>query len=108
MTFSSAKQIFDNMEQGFRPDAAVGVDMVFQFHINGAGDWNVAVKDGACEIAEGIHANPTVALTMSEENWIALVGGKLNPAMAFMSGKIKASGDLFAAQKFGSLFKVSW
>lgn len=107
MTFSSAEQIFDNMEQGFQPDAAEGVDIVFQFHITDAGDWSVAVRDGTCNVTEGAHDNPTVALTMSEETWIALVGGNLNPAMAFMGGKIKASGDLFAAQKFGALFKVS-
>ena len=106
MTLSSAREIFDKMPQGFQADAADGVDMVFQFHITGAGDWNVAVKDGTCTVSEGVHESPTVALTMSEENWIALVAGQLNPAMAFMSGKIKASGDLFAAQKFGALFKV--
>ncbi len=108
MAFSSAREIFDRMPQGFRADKAVGADLVYQFHISDVepGGWYVVIKDGTCAVVEGVHDAPTVALTMGEDDWVAMVSGKLNAAMAFMSGKITAKGDLFAAQKFGSFFKI--
>ncbi|PLX43798.1 MAG: hypothetical protein C0609_07225 [Deltaproteobacteria bacterium] len=109
MKFNNAKEVFERMPESFDSEAAEGVNVVYQFNINDAtpADYTVKIKDGALEVSAGVHENPTLNLSMSEENWLKLVEGKLNPAMAFMSGKIKAKGDLFVAQKFGTYFKLS-
>ncbi|PLX40702.1 MAG: SCP-2 family sterol carrier protein [Deltaproteobacteria bacterium] len=109
MKFQSAKEVFDKMSEFFDSEAAAGAKVIYQFHITDAdpADYTVAIENGALEVSEGIHENPTLTLSMLEENWLKLVEGKLNPAMAFMSGKIKAKGDLFIAQKFGTYFKLS-
>jgi putative sterol carrier protein len=108
MTFSNTREIFEMMPQGFRADKAQGADLVFQFHITDANDadWHVIVKNGSCEVHEGTFETPKVALTMNEENWLAMANGNLSATTAFMSGKIKATGDIFAAQKFSSFFKM--
>ena len=105
---TTAQEIFAKMPEFFRPQAAAGEDVVFQFHISDLepGDWNVVVRDQTCQLHEGRHESPSVALTMREEHWVSIVNGALNPVMAFMTGKIKASGDLTAAQKLGTLFKL--
>jgi hypothetical protein len=48
-------QIFSEMEKAFQPDAAAGIDAIFQYNISGdsGGDWNITVKDQTCEIKEG-------------------------------------------------------
>jgi putative sterol carrier protein len=109
MTPSTVQEVFDTMPAAFRPDKAQGVDLVFQFHITGgqAGDWVVKVASGQCEVIPGTVQDPTASLTISGDNWLKLVRGKLNPAMAVMTGKLKIGGDMMAAQKFGSLFKLS-
>ena len=43
-------------------------------------------------------------ISIKEEDFIKLVGGKLNPMMAFMSGKIKVAGDMSVAMKLQSFF----
>lgn len=109
MAFTSVKEVFEKMPTVFNPAAAAGLNMVFQFHITGgqAGDWSVEVKDGACTVSEGVHAGPTVSLTLADEDWLAMCNGTLDGMTAFMSGKLKADGDIMAAQRIPSLFPMS-
>lgn len=108
MTPSTVQEVFDGMPGAFRPHKAEGLELVYQFHITGdeAGDWTVSVAGGQCTVAPGTHPAPTASLTLSDKNWIKLVAGNLNPAMALMTGKLKVGGDLMAAQRLGSLFKL--
>lgn len=108
MAFTSVKEVFENMPRAFNPAAAEGLDLVFQFHITGAqaGDWHVTVKDKACQVGEGTHESPTVSLTMSDEDWLAMCNGELDGMTAFMTGKLTATGDIMAAQRIPSLFPL--
>ena len=108
MTLTSVKEIFEKMPQVFNAPAATGLDLVFQFHITGdqGGDWNVTVKEGACKIETGVHTSPSVSLTMADQDWLAMCNGTLNGMTAFMTGKLKASGDIMAAQRIQSLFPL--
>jgi putative sterol carrier protein len=108
MTPSTVQEVFDGMPGAFRAHKAEGVQMVFQFHITGdeSGDWSVSIADGQCAVSPGTHPDPTTTLTLSDKNWLKLVAGKLNPAMALMTGKLKIGGDMMAAQRLGSLFKL--
>ncbi|MEW6113086.1 MAG: SCP2 sterol-binding domain-containing protein [Thermodesulfobacteriota bacterium] len=108
MALTSVKEVFEKMPQVFDSSKAAGVDVVFQFHITGgeAGDWYVAVKNQACEIASGVHASPTVSLTVSDADWLAMCNGQLDGMTAFMSGKLKATGNIMAAQQISRLFPL--
>ncbi len=106
MADTDVKSIFDRIPEAFNADAAQGVDAVFQFEITGegGGTWNVIIKDGACEVQEGPHDDPSVTMAMSTETWMGIVNKELNGIQAFMSGKLKVSGDMMLAQKYQSLF----
>ncbi|MEW6138313.1 MAG: SCP2 sterol-binding domain-containing protein [Thermodesulfobacteriota bacterium] len=108
MAFTSVKEVFEKMPSVFNAAAASGLNMVFQFHITGgqAGDWNVVIKDSACQVNEGVHAAPTVSLTMADEDWLAMCNGQLDGMTAFMTGKLKATGDIMSAQRIPSLFPM--
>ncbi len=108
MALTSVKEVFENMPQAFNAAAAAGQNLVFQFHITGgeAGDWNVIVKDGTCQVNQGVDPSPTVSLTMADEDWLAMCNGTLNGMTAFMTGKLKATGDIMAAQKIQTLFTL--
>lgn len=108
MAFTSVNEIFEKMPSVFNEANAAGVDMIFQFHITGdqSGDWNVTVKDKACAVESGIHASPTVSLTLADEDWLAMCNGQLDGMSAFMSGKLKATGDIMSAQRLPSLFPM--
>jgi 3-hydroxybutyryl-CoA dehydratase len=108
MAFTNVKEVFVKMPESFNANAAQGLNAVFQFDITGddGGKWNVAVKDGACVVNEGANDAPTVTLTMDAATWLGMVNKEVNGMQAFMSGKLKATGDIMLAQRFASIFPV--
>lgn len=109
MALTTVNEVFEKMPQVFNPAAAAGLNVVYQFHITGAqgGDWNVVIKDSACQVNPGVHDSPSVSLTMADDDWLAMCNGTLNGMTAFMTGKLKASGDIMAAQRIPTLFPLA-
>jgi len=103
---TSIQEIFDNQDQGFQPDKAEGVDAIFQFVLTGdnGGKYWVKVSGKQCDVHEGEHGGPTMIVTASANDYIALVNGELNPMMAFMQGKVKVKGEMGLALKLQSIF----
>ncbi|WP_372605638.1 SCP2 sterol-binding domain-containing protein, partial [Actibacterium sp.] len=53
----------------------------------------------------GVHAgddDADVTLTATRDTFEALLAGELNPASAFMSGKLKLDGDMGMAMRLGA------
>ncbi len=100
-------EVFTAMPDAFKPDKAAGLDMVFQYSLSGpnGGDWNITIKDQKCEIKEGQADSPTTTIKMTDEDFIALITGELDPMTAFTSGKLKIEGDMMKAQVLGTLFE---
>ena len=107
MAIADVKEVFSMMPGAFNAAAAQGLDTIFQLDITGegGGNWNVVIKDGACQINEGSHDSPNVTLTMSSETWLAIVNKQSNGMQAFVSGTLKVSGDIMLAQRIGKLFQ---
>jgi putative sterol carrier protein len=105
----TVQQVFEGMPQAFRTEMAGEDSLVFQFHITGeeACDWQVVIDGGQCTVSQGVHDSPTVSLTLKDKNWLAMSSGELSGAKAFMTGKLKLKGDLMAAQKLGTYFKLA-
>ncbi len=105
-TVTDVKEIFGRMAEAFNPDAAEGLDAVIQYEITGdnGGRWQVAIKDGTCEVKEGTHESPTVTLKMSDETFIGLLNKEVDNIQAFMSGQLNVSGDMMLAQLIEQLF----
>ena len=108
MASTNVRDVFNKMPQVFNADAAQGLNAVFQFEITGddGGNWNIVIKDGTCEIAEGVHDAPTVTLTMSAETWLGMINKEINGMQAFMGGQLKAAGDIMLAQRVEQLFAL--
>ena len=107
MVASRIRDVFSRMPELFNPSAAQGIDAVFQLNItgDGGGNWTALIKDGACQIQEDTHENPSVGLTMSVDTWLAMVNKEINGMQAFMSGQLKVSGDIMLAQRIEQLFR---
>jgi putative sterol carrier protein len=102
----SVADIFEKMPATFKTDAAAGVDVVYQFSISGegGGDWQCAVKDGACDIKPGIHDRPTCTLKMATTDFLAMMAGSLPAMQAYTSGKLIIEGDIMKSQLLEKLF----
>jgi putative sterol carrier protein len=104
---ASVQAVFDHLPGAFQPQAAAGVDVVFQFSISGpgGGDWYAAIREGACDVQSGVHDRPTTTLKMSADDFVQYVSGKLPAMQAYSSGKLKIEGDLMKSQLVEKLFK---
>jgi putative sterol carrier protein len=103
---ASVKEAFAQMPQNFKSDKAAGMKAVYQWDITGegGGKWYAEIADQKIKVSEGQHASPNITITVSAADWLAILNGKLDGQMAFMSGKLKVKGDMSLAMKLKTLF----
>ena len=100
-------QIFDGMQQAFVPDKAAGVEATVQWDVtvaDGVHSWQVVVADGTCTATAGKADAPRVTLGLALPDFLRFIAGELDGMQAFMSGKLRLSGDLMFAQTMQAWF----
>lgn len=104
---TSCKQAFDQMPSRFNKEAAKGLKAVYQFDLSGdgGGKWSVAIDNDKCAVSEGAAASPNITISMTAQDYLDMLSGKLNGQVAFMSGKLRISGDMGLALRMQSLFQ---
>jgi len=99
--------IFALMPELFLPEKAQGltVSVYYQVTGEGGGDYTCLIENGAFSLKREAKPDATSVVVIGGEDWIALNEGKLDPMQAFMTGKLKGTGDLGLLQKFPKFFK---
>ncbi len=99
--------IFTSMPELFLPDKAAGLtaSVYYQVTGEGGGDYACLIQDGRFELRREPKEDASAKVVIAAEDWIALNEGKLDPMQAFMTGKLKGTGDLGLLQKFPRFFK---
>lgn len=80
-----------------------GKQFEFQLTGDGGGTYTFAVNGKELNVSQGAASNPSLTVTVSKNDLIALTTGKLGAMQAFMTGKIKVKGDMGLAMKLQSL-----
>ena len=103
---STPQDVFDGMRKSFRAEKAKGINVRYQFNLNGpnGGDWFIDVNDGKFKIARGRIDNPNVTFITSDKDWVALSNDELGGTWAFLTGRLKIRGDRGLAKKLGEIF----
>jgi putative sterol carrier protein len=99
--------IFALMPELFLPEKAQGltVSVYYQVTGEGGGDYTCLIENGAFSWKREAKPDATSVVVISAGDWIALNEGKLDPMQAFMTGKLKGTGDLGLLQKFPRFFR---
>ena len=103
----NAAELFAKMDENFNAEAAAGIDAVFQYEFSDDDNYYVVVKDGTKDIQQGDHESPTVTISSDVGTFMGIVDGSVNGMQAFMSGKLKATGNVILAQKMNTLFPIN-
>lgn len=103
--------IFRRMPGLFRPDRARGVSATTHWSITGrpgggADEWTVRFADGDCTCVPGHEGEAGLSLTMAPVDFTKVVTKRGNPTVMFMTGRIKARGDLPLANRITSFFDI--
>ena len=103
---ATVAELFEKMPGQFQPDKAGDMNAVILFDLSGegGGQWSVKIADGSCNVSPGAADSPKATVRMDAGDYHDMITGKLNPMMAFMSGKVKVEGDLNTVMKFQQLF----
>jgi uncharacterized OB-fold protein/putative sterol carrier protein len=100
------EDIFNTMQDRFRPEGAQGVDASFGYDITGEGKWKLTVKDAKMAIEKTDNLSGCCVVTVTDgETFVGVNVGKVDGMSAFTSGKLKAEGDLGALGKTAKMFK---
>ncbi len=106
MTDFTIDQVNDTVNSAFQAEKSAGVAGIAQFTLRDAMDqsWYLQIKDQEAAVKQGTDPNADVVISMTSQDCIQLFEGKLDPAKAFMQGRIKLTGNMAFAMKLISLF----
>ena len=104
-------EVFDRMPTLFRADRAGATQAVIHWNITGGtgggtDTYETVIEDGACTVTNSPARDAKLAMTMDPVTFLKVVSGDGNPMMMFMTGKIKAKGDLGLAAQVAKLFDI--
>jgi hypothetical protein len=104
-------EIFRRMPGLFRPERAGTTEAVIHWIITGAPSggsdtYELVISKGACSLSEAPANEPKLAVTVGPADFLKVVSGNGNPVMMFMTGKLKAKGDLALAANIANLFNI--
>jgi putative sterol carrier protein len=104
-------EVFARMPSLFRPDRAGSTNAVIHWNVTdrpdgGVDTYEIVIENGVCTLSPSPDRDPKLSLTMGPVEFLKVVSGAGNPVMMFMTGKLKAKGDLGLAANIANLFDI--
>jgi putative sterol carrier protein len=104
-------EVFNRMPTLFRADKAGNTRAVIHWNVTGGAggstdSYETVIENGACTVTNQPARDPKLTMTMDAPTLLKVVSGDGNPMMMFMTGKVKAKGDLGIAAQIAKLFDI--
>lgn len=100
----SFDELLERLPGALRAEAAEGVEATILFRADRMR--HVVISGGIATVHDGEITPYTVAISMSDDDLVGLLTGRVNPMTAFMTGRLKIDGDLGFAQRVARLFSA--
>lgn len=103
--------VFHRMPTLFRADRAGNTNAVIHWNVGdrpdgGVDTYELVIENGTCTLSPAPERDPKLSLTLGAVDFLKVVSGNGNPVMMFMTGKLKAKGDLGLAANIANLFDI--
>lgn len=102
---SNVARVIEIMQQRFNPQAAVGLDLVFQFRLEDDDNYYVTVRDNQCQLTIGDAPLADVVFITDYETLKEVIKGELSGMHAYMSGRLRTEGNIMLAMQLKELFQ---
>ena len=105
----SLPDLMERIEEIFNenPEPIKGFNAIVQYDVQGeqTGTYQHYFHDGILTIKEGVEAAPDVTMALSYDNFKKFVLGKQSGAVALLTGKVKAKGDISKGMKIETILR---
>ncbi len=77
------------------------INATYQFNLSGddGGEWVIKLTEEEQKVTVGATEDAQCVISMTSGDFMSMIGGSLNPQMAFMTGKLRVKGDMALALK---------
>jgi hypothetical protein len=98
--------LFDTIARQVNPNHGLKRPTTFQWDFTDPDvpAWHLTVNNGSSSVHQGEAANPDLRLRLSYQDWVDIVGERLDPLRAVASGRLRPRGNPLAIARLGKVF----
>ncbi len=100
--------LFDTIRRQVNPNHGLtgGRALVIQWEFTDpdVATWHLTVDNGSSTVAQGEAPSPDLRLRLSYQDWVDIVGERLDPLRALATGRLRPRGNPLAFRRLGKVF----
>lgn len=100
------EKILQKLEETFDESAAQSLEIIFQVDLDDGDSFAIVVKDGGYSVENGKNEDADVALGLDTATLESILTGELDGMEAFMSGQLRAEGNVVQATLLTQIFSI--
>ncbi len=101
--------LFDTIRRQVNPNHGLKRATTFQWEFTDPDvpTWHLTVNNGSSSAQEGEASSPDLRLRLSYQDWVDIVGQRLDPVRAVATGRLRPRGNPLALARLGKVFPRS-
>ncbi len=98
--------LFDTIARQVNPNHGLKRPTTFQWEFTDPdiSAWHLTVNNGSSSMEQGEAPNPDLRLRLSYQDWVDIVGERLDPLRAVATGRLRPRGNPLALARLGKVF----
>jgi putative sterol carrier protein len=98
--------LFDTIRRQVNPDHGLARATTFQWEFtdHDVSTWHLVVNNGSSTVAQGEAPHADVRLRLSWQDWVDIVGQRLDPLRALATGRLRPRGNPLAFRRLAKVF----
>ena len=97
-------RVIEKLSSRFIPENTAGIETTFQFLLKDAEDFYFTISNQQLSVELGEHDDPDITLITNSDTFIKVVTGEKDGMSAYLTGKLRAEGNVMLATQLGKFF----